>query len=234
MRVFALELARFLRTTWSKVWRWTFRRPLNVLVTFAVLIVLVVGIVVAVRPATSPTVAEPEPTPTPTATPVPMVEVTATPLNGGDVADDGDGEPTPSSGDDTDATGDVDAIDTADPEAVARAWATAYFTREEPSDETWADVVGPLSTDDLMTELASMAFLEGTPLDGAQQTTVTDLAIEPRDPSTEASTPIRWSRTLVVTVTDGEGTETTLSYSTVLYLADDVWTLTSVQLLGIG
>lgn len=232
MRSFLIEAARAIGTTWSRTWRWAFHRPLNLVVTIAGILVLIAVVAVVLRPATVARPPAANPTPTVTETPVPMVEVTATPLE--PAVSSGSIEPTPDPTA-TEATSEPTA--TADPgvaEALARTWAEAYFARSAPDDDAWVAAIEDFTTPELVSELSRLAFLEGTPLaDAATPTTIESIAVEPRSSSAEANTPIRWSQTLVVTVSDSTGTTTVLDYSVVLYDSDQGWMLTSVRLLDI-
>lgn len=172
--------------------------------TLAAAAVLAVAATASTAPSAPPPAAS---TPTSTAPAAPTPTATATPAPSVDV--------------------DVD-----DPEALARLWAEAFFTRADAGDDAWQQTIAPFTSPNLLAQLERSAYVEGTVLEAAASSTVAAIEILPPAADVEVSTPIRWSNTVQVTVVDDVGDEHGLEYSVILFATDDGWTLTDARLLA--
>lgn len=119
-----------------------------------------------------------------------------------------------------------------DPEALARLWAEAFFTRTDVTDDAWQQTIAPFASPNLLAQLERSAYVEGTALAAASSSTVVAIEILPPAADAEVSTPIRWSNTVQVTVVDDVGDEHGLEYSVILFATDDGWILTDARLLA--
>lgn len=229
------DLLAILLAQLQRVVRWTFRRPRNLFLTLAGLAAAVFLIPAIVSVGQSQQ-APPAATTAPETSGPPMIEVTAEPAAGGSStpapSSSDDDEPDASSGDAAPAAP-APTPDVTDPESLALAWAYAYFGRDDAGETDWVDLITPWTNPQAMYELERGAFLDGTPLYDAAPTTVVSVAVEPRSIDQPANTPVRWSQTLVITVTDRDGATRVLDYAAVLYELDGAWELTEVQLLAI-
>lgn len=123
-------------------------------------------------------------------------------------------------------------VDVDDPEALARLWAEAFFTRADADVDAWQQTIAPFTSPNLLAQLERSAYVEGTVLEAAASSTVAAIEILPPAADVEVSTPIRWSNTVQVTVVDDVGDEHGLEYSVILFATDDGWTLTDARLLA--
>ena len=117
-------------------------------------------------------------------------------------------------------------VDLGDPEAVAVAWANEYFTRPTGKDETVMTRIDPYISETLRDYMRTdeYNFDKKGYFDGSEGTKVLNVSVTPQDGSVGRDTPIRWSRTVTVTV-QGLDTGRTVEIPYILELrrADTFW-----------
>lgn len=117
-------------------------------------------------------------------------------------------------------------VDVANPEAVAVAWAKAYFTRPTGDDTTYQAAIEPYIDPSLSEYMRTDEYnLDGKGYwDQSEGTRVLDVKVSEQDGSVGRDTPIRWTRTVEVTV---EGIDTgkklVVPYILELRRADTYW-----------
>jgi len=232
MRAFLIELAYFLGTLWSNAWRWALRKKRNLGLTVAGLVIGLIVLAIAVQGGNAPsTDSTATPTPTPTEE-VRYTEVTAVPAEPGEgVSGQGDEG---SDSDKTDEAGETSKpLDRTEPEAVARAWATAYLVRESAEETEWQQQITPYTMPGVVQQLALQAFQPEQILYGKAPTKVTEITVTDAEADAEKNTPVRWSHNLVVAVKGDDGSTTTITFGLVLVESTDGWAVTSVEEIAV-
>jgi hypothetical protein len=118
------------------------------------------------------------------------------------------------------------AVDTSKPEAVAVAWAKAYFSRPTGNDTGFIAAIDPLIDPSLREFMRTDEYnIDGKGvLDQSEGTRVLDVKITPQDGSVGIDTPIRWTRTVTVSVEGLKtGKKTDVPYTLELRRADTAW-----------
>lgn len=149
---------------------------------------------VSAPPVDTPSSPAPVPTPTPTRTPAP--------------------KPTAAK------------VDTSKPENVVNAWAKAYFTRPTGNDTGYLTAIDPLIDPSLREYMRTDEFnIDGKGyFDQSEGTKVLAVKITPQDGSVGIDTPIRWTRTVTVTVQGlTTGKKVDVPYILELRRADKPW-----------
>lgn len=118
------------------------------------------------------------------------------------------------------------AVDTSKPEAVAVAWAKAYFSRPTGNDTGFIAAIDPLIDPSLREYMRTDEYnIDGKGfLDQSEGTRVLDVKITPQDGSVGIDTPIRWTRTVTISV-EGltTGKKINIPYILELRRADKPW-----------
>ena len=216
MRAFLVELGYFLGTLWSRTWRWALRRKVNLAITSASVLALLIIWGMAIQGNGPQATAHLNSTPTPVPTPTQAyTEVVATPVGGGESTP----LPVPSS-----PPADMSAA-----ESIARDWATAYLGRSSADDTAWKELISAYTIPSVVQQLDGQAFRAQGVLYGLAPTTVTDITIKPPPADGETNTPIRWSRTVAVSVQTRVGSTVTIEFAVVLMKEAGGWKVTSVE-----
>lgn len=117
-------------------------------------------------------------------------------------------------------------VDTSKPESVARAWAEAYFTRPTGDDTTFQEAIKPYVDPSLSEYMRTDEFnVDGKGYwDQSEGTRVLDVKVTPQDGSVGRDTPIRWARTVTVSVEGiSTGKKVDVPYILELRRADTFW-----------
>lgn len=117
------------------------------------------------------------------------------------------------------------AVDTANAESVATAWAKGYHSRANDKDDAWKGFITSYTVPDLMEVLTNSGFNE-EPLKGKEPTQVPAVKVKPAEPGTAVDTPVRWSRTLEVEVQSKDGSSVLVDYAVALYKGENGWNVT--------
>ncbi|GAB3244404.1 hypothetical protein [Arthrobacter pigmenti] len=116
-------------------------------------------------------------------------------------------------------------VDNSDPKSVATAWAKAYLSRGEDSQQ-WQQRIEPLTVDDLHDHLTSQEAEDQLPIADKTPTHVAGVQLQDAAKQEPADTPVRWSRQLVIAVEAAKGSTTNVTYSVSLSRSGDGWKLT--------
>lgn len=117
-------------------------------------------------------------------------------------------------------------VDMSNPEAVAIAWAQAYFTRPTGDDTTFQTAIEPYVDPSLSEYMRTDEYnVDGKGYwDQSEGTRVLDVKVTPQDGSVGRDTPIRWTRTVEVTVEGIDtGKKVVVPYIVELRRSDTFW-----------
>lgn len=225
---FYLTLGRYLRKRSRNALRWTMRSPKHLMVSVAVVIILAVGIHNGVgmlkedadRGATTST------TPyTGQEDGLTWREVEAAPVASSAAPSEAEPSGSPSttpSEDESTSTIEKPKADRDNRESTAKAFATAYLSREEGRSD-WKEWTAELTNEQLADQLQDIQ----APMEGRGDSSVSDIKIS-KEPFTGApkDTPVRWSRTLDVTVATEQGSDMKIAYEVTLMRGEGGWEVT--------
>lgn len=124
---------------------------------------------------------------------------------------------------------DPPAVDTENPESVARGWAYVYHSRDEQDDYARFDAADGYVPEELRQKLLSRATSGDSPLAGLGASHMQKVTFTQGDTQ---STPIRWARDATVTVETAAGRTLSIDYELQVDATDEGWKLTQAAERG--
>lgn len=220
---FYLTLGRYLRKRSRNAVRWSMRSPKHLLVSVALVILLAVGIHNAsglFEEEASQRATTTAQTQTGQDDGLTWREVEASPL--GSSASPSEGSSASASPSESTKAIEKPTADRGNRASTARAFATAFVSREEGQSQ-WEDWSAELTNEQLADQLQDI----DAPFVGRGNSTASNIEIS-KEPFAGApkDTPLRWSRTLDVTVDTEQGADMKVTYEITLMRGEGGWEVT--------